>query len=163
MINCINFSNIKKSHIIKIYKSTVISKYFRDCFSSISNFSFKILLCSVLTLSNLIKSIYVIFLIYEFNFSRNPLIEFSNSNIIVSIDRVVENNCLTIVKLNSFMASWNNNSWIYVCFHWVFIPSVHYVHFIWTFYKNVTSWWMMTRLLNIDHSSVSRLSLVCFS
>lgn len=163
MINCIDFSNIKKSYIIKIHKSTVVSEYFWNCFSSMCNFSLKVLLCPVLTLSNFIKSINVIFFISEFNFARNPLIEFPKGNVVISINRVVENNGLAIVKFDCLMASWNHNSWIYVCFHRIFVPPVHDVFFIRPFYQNVTSWWVMTCLLNIDHSSISWFSLVCFS
>ena len=163
MKNCVDFSNIKESHIIKVYKSTVISKYFWNCFSSMSDFSFKVLLCPVFALSDLIKSINIIFFISEFNFARNPLIELPNCYIIICVNRVVENNCLAIMKLHCLMASRNHNSRIYVCFHWVLVPSVHDVPFVRSLYQNVASWWMMTRLLNIYHSSIGWFSLVCFS
>ena len=130
---CIYFSNIKKSHIIKIHKSTVISKYFWNSFTSMSYFSLKILLCSVLALSNFIKSINIIFLISELNFTWNPLVEFAYGDIIISINRIVKNNCLTIVKFDCLMASRNHNGWIYVCFNWVLVPSMHDILFIWTF------------------------------
>lgn len=148
-------SDVEISLIIKISVTHIGSRYFlTDGPSVLLNTSREVIFWFATLGTKVEVPRYSIIDIFKFDVTQHLMVTGSNQGVAESVILIIKLNASAISKLANFIAADLKVYGVEISLNSENRIPVKSVRVVWSFHKQVTYWWMVTDLLNIDHGAI---------